>query len=551
MQQPNSVGTQTSRCKTTPSGQYCGLRRTFSLRAEKIVPMPTGTNTVPIEQRYLAGAPAGFAAPAHRPAVVVFAGHVDHGKTTLMSALAGAGTAHSEAGGITQNVWAYDPTDHGAKFVLVDTPGHSAFAPSSRRGIALADIVVLVVAADSEPDERSVHSVLAAVGRDRQLVVAITKADRDAASTGARRVLRRCEALISAGKARVRPRFVSLSAQIGSGMQEMMQALRAVSCNLRLFTVRGAPAHGVILDATVSGRAGVEVTMLVQMGELSIGDRLTIRGACGCIRSLTSTSGSPLNRALPYSVVVAQCMALAPLPGLRFMSTERRQARQQVYMSTYRWNRTPKASATRYELAQRERYVVRARNHALLGAALRVIRSLPAQQPMPMVVRAGLGPASPSDAALAAATGAAIITIGMAEQSKRSSCEPCAQRFCTVYELRSALIARSAQHNVRLTSPDGRACVVRLFCHAGRGAILGCRVLYGTIRAACHARILRSGAEVGRCEIGSLRLFSEDVMEVQCGAECGVCAQCIRPTELELSAGDELVVHYSNCDART
>ncbi len=513
--------------------------------------MPARTPAVPIDPRYLAGAPAGVASIARRPAVVAFAGHVDHGKTTLMSALAGAVPARSEAGGITQNVCAYDTTAHGAKFVLVDTPGHSAFAPSSRRGIALADIVVLVVAADSEPDERSVHSVLAAAGRDRQLVVAITKADRDAARTGARRVLRRCEALISAGKARVRARFVCVSAHSGEGMPEMLQVLRAASGNLRLLTVRRAPGHGVILDATVSGRAGVEVTMLVQMGELSIGDRLTIRGACCCIRSLTSTSGLPVDRALPYSVVVAQCMSRAPIPGQRFMSTSRRQGRQQVYRATYRWHRTPNASAMRYALSQRVRYVVRARNHALLGAALRVIRAVPAHPPAPLVVRAGLGPACPSDAAIAAATGAVIITIGMTEQSNRPSCEPCVQRFCTVYELRSALIARSAQHNVRLTSPACKAGVVRLFGHAVRGAILGCRVLYGTLRVACHASILRSGAEVGRCEIGSLRLFREDVMEVQCGDECGVCAQGIRPAALELSIGDELVVNNNNCDART
>ncbi|WP_457913259.1 hypothetical protein [Candidatus Tremblayella endosymbiont of Pseudococcus viburni] len=93
--------------------------------------------------------------------------------------------------------------------------------------------------------------------------------------------------------------------------------------------------------------------------------------------------------------------------------------------------------------------------------------------------------------------------------------------------------------------------MVRLFGHAVRGAILGCRVLYGTLRVACHASILRSGAEVGRCEIGSLRLFREDVMEVQCGDECGVCAQGIRPAALELSIGDELVVNNNNCDART
>ncbi|CUX76701.1 Translation initiation factor IF-2 [Candidatus Tremblaya princeps] len=467
---------------------------------------------------------------------------MDHGKTTLLAALTSNRSALREAGGITQNVYAYDAAAHGAQFILVDTPGHSAFGQSARRGIAIADIVVLVVSSDSEPDERSMRAALEAAVRGRELVVAISKTDKDANRTGTRRIRRRCEELMRAVQVSIRPRFVCVSAHSGEGILDMLQALRAAAHGLRLHTLRNVPAHGVVLDATISVRAGVMATLLVQMGMLACGDRITIRGACGCVRFLRDAHGAAMKRAYPYSVVVAQCMACAPLPGQRFMSTQRRPERQRVYRATYRGHGGTAAGMALKLPCNQACYVVRAMNHALLGAALRVLRTESGRGMVISVVRAGLGTCSPSDAALAAATGAAIITVGQKAPPCCQSGSPQAESYGTVYELREALRSRSALSVGVRSLGVVRARVERLFGSVVGGVIVGCKVLSGVLRASSGAKIFRCGAEVGRCDIRSLRFYREEVTEVASGGECGVCAQCIIPSTLQLCTGDELEV---------
>jgi translation initiation factor 5B len=95
-----------------------------------------------------------------RQPIVTVAGHVDHGKTTLLDNIRKTGIAESEAGGITQKIsFTKVPIENIRKrcsslqcinldipgFLFIDTPGHAAFSHLRKRGGSLADLAILVI----------------------------------------------------------------------------------------------------------------------------------------------------------------------------------------------------------------------------------------------------------------------------------------------------------------------------------------------------------------------------------------------------------------------
>ena len=128
---------------------------------------------------------AAFTSAAGRAAsmIVGTAGHIDHGKTTLVRALTGVDTdrlkEEKERGISIELGYAYTPLDNGDVLGFVDVPGHERLVHTMVAGACGIDFALLVVAADDGvmPQTREHLAILELLG-DARGAVAMTKIDR-------------------------------------------------------------------------------------------------------------------------------------------------------------------------------------------------------------------------------------------------------------------------------------------------------------------------------------------------------------------------------------
>ena len=210
--------------------------------------------------------------------IVGTAGHIDHGKTTLVRALTGVDTdrlAEEKARGISIELgYAYQPTEDGGVLGFVDVPGHERFIHTMLAGAAGIDFALLVVAADDGvmPQTREHLAILDLLGITKG-AVALAKADRvDAARIDA--VTCEVEQLL-AGTALAGSPVFPVSAVGGQGVDALRAHLHAEAQALQRADAAGGFRLAVDRSFSLKG-AGTVVTGTVFAGRVAVGDELMV-----------------------------------------------------------------------------------------------------------------------------------------------------------------------------------------------------------------------------------------------------------------------------------
>ena len=210
--------------------------------------------------------------------IIATAGHVDHGKTSLVHALTGVDTdrlPEERRRGMTIDLgFAYADLPGGERLAFVDVPGHERFVKNMLAGVSAVDFALLVVAADDGPmpQSREHLAILDLLGVARG-AVALTKVDRvDAA--------RRAEAaeeaeLLVAGTCLEAAPVLPVSAITGEGIEGLRAHLAAAAAATARRAADGRFRLAVDRSFVVAG-AGLVVTGTVFAGRVAVGDRVTV-----------------------------------------------------------------------------------------------------------------------------------------------------------------------------------------------------------------------------------------------------------------------------------
>lgn len=476
-----------------------------------------------------------------RPPVVVIMGHIDHGKSTLLDCIRQANVTATEAGGITQAVSAYEATVQGAdgeaKITFIDTPGHEAFSGMRAHGAAIADLAILIVAADDgvKPQTREALKVI----REAKLpfIVAINKTDKAGANPErVKQELAEAEVLVEGYGGSVP--VATLSAKTGEGVPELLELIVLAAEMEELTTDASRPASGFVLESKRSPQTGVLTTLVIKDGTLQAGDWLVAGNEMARVKRLNDFLG----RSQPTLAASAPAQASGfeglPEAGTPFVVVADKKAAEAGRRS--RPGAAPLASAPTTEGVEIP-LVVKSAVAGSLDAVRREILKTATPAVGLRVVAEGVGQITENDVKLAAGSRHSVI-LGFGVTADRQALAAAEklgltiQTFDIIYHLSEWLSTEVARRTPRVETEEtlGRAKVLKIFSLDRSKQVIGGVVSEGRLLVGKAVRISRRETELARGKILELRQQKIIVKEVPENTQFGALLEA----KIALAPGD-------------
>ena len=484
-----------------------------------------------------------------RAPIITVLGYTSHGKTTLLQALQKSEYKNKATGGTTQLIEVHEidirANNKNKKVIFLDTPGHEAFTSIRSRSIQIADMAILVVAADDTLKLPTIETIKHLKDANIPIIIAINKIDKTQASTDKISAQLTADDLVSQDCGNSIS-IIPVSSTHFTNIDQLISKIMSVTDQQNLRANLDEKASGTIIDALLDKSRGSLASVLVQNGTLSIGDFLVARNSFTKVRAMLNCQGTKIQKAIPSTIVEIWGFSQIPKAGSPFTTTSNEKEAKKKALEHK--NTTTSIISLQKRLHSRITTNINAANitkqttnikqlnlilktdtQASIEAILFSFSRLSQEKVQLNVISIASGMITETDIQLAAVSNSVIIGFNTV---LAPGARPYGEKKNIViyeYKLIYHLLNNIKNMMNNLAEPEyveqfmGTARVNSVFS-LSKGIIAGCIVTSGKITCNSKIRVIRKGAVIHEGMLKSLRHMKEDIQEATEGNEFGILA---------------------------
>ncbi len=491
-----------------------------------------------------------------RPPVVVVMGHIDHGKSTLLDYIRKTSVVLGEAGGITQNISAYevlhkDEKDQEKKITFLDTPGHEAFSKMRERGASVADVAILVVSAEDGVKPQTIEAWKTILEANVPVIVAINKIDKPGANVEKTKTeLAENEIYLENYGGKIP--FTEISAKTGEGIDNLLSLILILSEMENFTGDTSEDATGFVIEANRDAKCGIMATLIIKNGLLSKGMTVVVEDTLCSTRMIEDYKGAAIDEATFSSPIRIYGFDKIPKVGAEFKSFKNK---KDAIVSVENWKNKNQDKKENAEINTNEddKKIIPIFFKADVSGSLEAIEKEIAkiknkntdgttnENVKFKIIGKGVGPISESDIKTIS-VGGDVLVIGFNVKADKSAIEIAQTRnisinfFDIIYKMTEWLEIKMEELRPRVetTEISGKAKIIRAFSRTKERQIIGGKVTEGKMLLNGTVKIIRRDFEIGRGRIVNLERGKVKTSVVEEGLEFGMMVE----SKMEIVSGD-------------
>ncbi len=474
-----------------------------------------------------------------RPPVVAVLGHVDHGKSSLLEAIKNLKITDKESGGITQHTGAYMVEEKGEKITFIDTPGHEAFSAMRSRGAEVADIGILVIAADEGVKKQTKEAIKHLKEAGIPFIVALNKMDKADANCceKAKKELSLEDVFVESYGGKVP--CVQVSAKEKSGIKELLEMIVLIAEMEEIEADYEKPAEGVVIETHIDPKKGVSATLLVKEGTLEKGDIIGTDCCFGTVREIKNFKKEELKKAPPSTPARTSGLKMNPHVGEEFRVFETKKEARDARVSEggmidFSEEFNPEGKAVNL--------VIKADVLGSLEAIKNVLKKLPREKVGINVLDCGIGEVSENDVDRAKTWNGKILAYRVkvnntAKELARQN-EIDIFNYDVIYNLTEGVRKEMEKllEAEEVEEETGTAKILEVFKTDKKRQILGGKVINGKVEKGTPVKIIKEKEIIGEGKLINIKKGEKDVDRIPEREEFGMLYE----GEEEVKEGDFL-----------